>query len=96
LPRLAFTLALRHAFRRPLILTARRFESKRKQTRWRLPSQRQGALTIRNGVRGLTRFADLFFAEEFLCGGYDVVGFEAEFSLELFERGGGAESFHAG
>jgi hypothetical protein len=78
---------LRHAFRRPLILTARRFESKRKQTRWRIPSRRQGVLA---------RFADLFSAEELLGGGDDLVGFEAEFSLELFERGGGAESFHAG
>jgi hypothetical protein len=78
---------LRHAFRRPLILTARRFESKRKQTRWRLPSRRQGALT---------RFADSFFAEELLGGGYNLVWFEAEFSLQLFEWGGSAESFHAG
>jgi hypothetical protein len=46
--------------------------------------------------RELTQFADSVFAEELLGGGYDVVGFEAEFSLELFEWGGSAESFHAG
>jgi hypothetical protein len=46
--------------------------------------------------REMTRFADSFFAEELLCCGDDVVGFEAEFSLQLFERGGSAKSFHAG